>query len=327
MRFGFLIVQLGVTLTLYIATVYGWLPLVLFPILTALVLIAQFVKINLTPAPTTKKQTKKPRVQHENKDLDMAAQVQQGLLSIPPPTLPRINIAKTCQAAQNVGGDFYTFIYKENDQQTEKESNIPGITKYIDKRSHYLGIAIADVAGHGLSSALVMALSSGLTREIGYQNRSPSKTLELVNHKLFQLIKNTHIPYVTMAYGTLQPDTLTFTYANAGHCPILHQKKNGDIEELKTEGVFLGLYENEVYEEAECLLDFGDRLIFYTDGITESRNAKKIFYGEDRFKDILKKYQHLSPKETHTKIYEDIAKFTQDKPLSDDQTLVILEIA
>ena len=329
MSIKFLVSQLIFICLLYISCTYLKAPTITFPILMELLILTIFIKINTAPPQEIKRTHSKKEVKSKpkkNKDLEMAAHVQQGLMSVNPPILPNIKIAKACHAAKNVGGDFYTFIYREDVPETQSIEETPGVIKYMDKRSDYLGIAIADVAGHGLSSALVMALTAGITREVGYQHKSPAITLETVNSNLHPLIKTSHIPYVTMVYGVIQPETLSFTYSKAGHCPILYQTQDGDIYELESEGIFLGMYKDESYEEKTCQLSIGDRLIFYTDGLTESRNENNEFFGEDRLKENLQKYQHLHVEETHNKIYEEIDTFTKNKPLSDDQTLVIVAI-
>ena len=93
-------------------------------------------------------------------EIKMAKRVQQALLLVESPNIDGINIAKKCIPADNIGGDFYSFICKDFDQMSPEHPS-PGIVKYIQNENKYLGIVIGDVAGHGVSSALIMALSSG----------------------------------------------------------------------------------------------------------------------------------------------------------------------
>ena len=95
----------------------------------------------------------------------MAKRVQQGLLLVESPKIEGINIAKRCIPAENIGGDFYSFLSKDYDNMSAHQST-PGIVKYVQSENQYLGIVIGDVAGHGVSSALIMALSAGLFQKL-----------------------------------------------------------------------------------------------------------------------------------------------------------------
>ena len=108
-------------------------------------------------------------------ELKMAKRVQQALLLVESPEIEGVNIAKKCMPADNIGGDFYSFVCKDFDQMSAMQRS-PGIVKYIQNESQYLGIVIGDVAGHGVSSALIMALSAGLFSEIGKRHPSLNKS-------------------------------------------------------------------------------------------------------------------------------------------------------
>ena len=109
-------------------------------------------------------------------EIKMAKRVQQGLLLVESPNIDGINIVKRCIPAENIGGDFFSFICKDHEQMAPHQST-PGIVKYVHSENQHLGIVIGDVAGHGVSSALIMALSAGLFSEIGKQHLSPKKVL------------------------------------------------------------------------------------------------------------------------------------------------------
>lgn len=263
--------------------------------------------------------------EHYVKELMMAKRVQQALLSVKAPSVPGITIAKKCIAAESIGGDFYTFSY-HNFEALSPEPKIPGVIEYVDKRESYMGITIGDVAGHGVSSALVMALSSGLFNEISKTVKSPAEVLQNANEKLANYIENSQIPYVTAFYGAINLDNYSFTYAKAGHPPavLIHQTK--EVEFLDADGVFLGMFAGELYEEKTIQLKSGDRLIFYTDGITEARSKQGEWYETDRFLETILDHFSESPDQLLETVFQNVATFSDTQSTKDDQTLIIVDI-
>jgi phosphoserine phosphatase RsbU/P len=259
------------------------------------------------------------------KEVEIARNVQEALLSFANPEIPGINIEKKCLSAKHIGGDFYTFINKEQRVFTQKKK-IEGVIEYVDSRESYLGIAIGDVAGHGVSSALVMALTSGLFGEIGKYTRSTSEALKTINENLAKYLAASHISHVTAFYCLLNTITKKLHYSKAGHPPALLIHKDGIIENLDSKGVLLGIYKNDEFEEKEVQLVSKDKLILYTDGILEARNKANDTFGLDRFKDFLHKNMNKSIQEIKTLLFEEIIKFSGTTEASDDQTLVIIEI-
>lgn len=270
----------------------------------------------------TKANAKKPSLDTE---LTMAKRVQEALLSVAPPSYPGINIIKRCIPATSLGGDFYTFIGQSGTTITEDPST-PGIIKYENTEESGLGIAIGDVAGHGISSALVMALSSGLLDKIGQQYQSPSTILEKANNDIQKFIKNSQISHLTAMYAIYNPINKTLTYANAGHPEGYILKKEGTLLPLPTTGTLLGLYENENYSEKTLKLNTHDRIILFTDGIFEGQNTEKESFGTDRLERLLKENNHLPIDSLLELIYTKIKEFSKDTPTKDDQTLIIAEV-
>ena len=256
--------------------------------------------------------------QRFNKELEMATRVQQKLLDIPTPELPGIRIAKRCVPAKNIGGDFYTFI-------TEDSASFTTTSYQHSNTQNYLGIAIGDVAGHGLSSALIMALSSGVFAEIGKQEFSPAKLLNLVNTAINRFIQASHISHVTAFYVVLNLKTKELAFAKAGH-PSLLLIRNKTVIELDADGVFLGMFQDQEFEEKKIQLKSGDRLVFYTDGITEAKGVTGELYEEDRLKERLVQYSDQPIGQVINAIYDDVADFSQAEYARDDQTMVIMEI-
>ena len=139
-------------------------------------------------------------------DLEIAKNVQQALLHYETPQLDSITIAKKCIPSNTLGGDFYTFIDKTKAHITDQTTH-PGIIKYKSVEENKIGIAIGDVAGHGVSSALIMALSAGLINKIGQNHATVSETLKKANNDIKQFLTHSQVRYVTCFYCLLNLDT------------------------------------------------------------------------------------------------------------------------
>ncbi len=259
------------------------------------------------------------------KELKMAKHVQQALLSIDSPDIPSVNITKKCMPADTIGGDFYGFICKNfDDMMAIKKS--PGILRYVQKENQYLGIVIGDVAGHGVSSALIMALSSGLFSEIGKRYPSPKKVLESANKHLIRYIENSQVTHVTAFYGVLNLSDSVFTYCQAGHpCALLQTAKN-DIHELTADGSFLGMFNDIVFSEASVQLSKGDRLFFYTDGFIEAKGPNGDLFGQNRLMNHIQNLQHEPIGTVIHQLFDDINMYTHYQKANDDRSMVILEM-
>ncbi|MEC8677714.1 MAG: PP2C family protein-serine/threonine phosphatase [Candidatus Margulisiibacteriota bacterium] len=259
------------------------------------------------------------------KELKMAKHVQQALLLVESPNIQGINIAKKCIPADNIGGDFYSFISKDFDEMAALQRS-PGIVKYVQNENQYLGIVIGDVAGHGVSSALIMALSSGLFSEIGKRFPSPKRVLEAANKDLMRYIENSQVTHVTAFYGVLNVNTYEFSYCRAGHPGIILQNQNNDISELNAEGSFLGMFDNIEFEENKVQLSKGDRLFFYTDGITEAKGPDGDLFGNERLVSQIQRLQQEPIGTVLHQIFDDVDLYTQYQKATDDRSLVILEL-
>ena len=259
------------------------------------------------------------------KELKMAKHVQQALLLVESPNIQGINIAKKCIPADNIGGDFYSFISKDFDEMAALQRS-PGIVKYVQNENQYLGIVIGDVAGHGVSSALIMALSSGLFSEIGKRYPSPKCVLEAANKDLMRYIENSQVTHVTAFYGVLNVNNYEFSYCRAGHPGIILQNQNNDISELNADGSFLGMFENIDFEEKKVQLSKGDRLYFYTDGITEAKGPDGDLFGNDRLVSHIQRLRQEPIGTVLHQIFDDVDLYTQYQKATDDRSLVILEL-
>jgi serine phosphatase RsbU (regulator of sigma subunit)/putative methionine-R-sulfoxide reductase with GAF domain/anti-sigma regulatory factor (Ser/Thr protein kinase) len=217
------------------------------------------------------------------------------------------DLAARWRTALQMGGDFYDVI------------NLP------DGR---LGLFIADVADKGIPAALFMALTRTLIRAAVLQTDSPAGALMQVNNLLYPDCEQGM--FVTAVYGALDPQTGRFTYANAGHNPPLlvrsspAKEPGTTIESLTRTGIALGVIERAEMTERSLELAAGDRLVFYTDGITEAFSAAGEVFGDARLLNVLRKSEAGNSQRLLDEIDEAVIAFVAEYPVSDDITLIVL---
>jgi serine phosphatase RsbU (regulator of sigma subunit) len=179
------------------------------------------------------------------------------------PTLEGWEVCPLYQPAREVGGDFYDFLELPNGR---------------------LGLVVGDATGKGVPAALVMASARSMLRALAQASNSPGDVLGRVNDPLF-----TDIPpnmFVTCFYATLEPKSGRLHYANAGHdLPYLWH--GGEAEELRARGMPLGLMPAMSYEEKEIVLDAGDSVLFYSDGLVEAHDPRGEMFGFPRLRKLV----------------------------------------
>jgi hypothetical protein len=197
------------------------------------------------------------RLRHE---LDIARKMQESLLPATIPEVEGLEIAASLRPTSNVGGDYYDV---------------------VPLGGGYLGLCIADVSGHGVSSAMMMtsfrmALLTELSREF-----SPAAALRRVNTLLHRDCDRARM-FVTAVLAVYEPLTGIVQYANAGHNPPRIRKAGRrEVMRLPATGVPIGMFDDMDYAEASVTLEAGDLLVLYTDGLVENRNAAGVPLGEE----------------------------------------------
>jgi serine phosphatase RsbU (regulator of sigma subunit)/anti-sigma regulatory factor (Ser/Thr protein kinase) len=243
------------------------------------------------------------RLLHE---LQVARLIQQTLLPRALPARAGWQLTTHYQPAREVGGDFYDFLY------------------FPDGR---LGLIIADVTDKGVPAALVMATTRSILRMVAERLISPGKVLEQTNELLHHDIPPKM--FVTCLYAVLDPATGRLQFANAGHdLPYRRMAHNGDVEELLATGMPLGLMPGMTYEEKEAVLEPGDCLLLYSDGLVEAHNAQREMFGFPRLKERLAASLQTAPDSAALVdfLLSELRNFTGlDWEQEDDVTLVILE--
>jgi len=243
----------------------------------------------------------KEKMEHE---LELARIIQMSILPRNPPERPGYQFEALIEPMRAVGGDFYDFIHLEKNR---------------------IGVAVGDVSDHGVPAALFMAMTVTLLRAEAQRSGSPKEVLSRVNQQL--LPNNETNMFVTVFYGVLNCSTRDFKYARAGHeLPILiHQ--NGTLGQIPiSEGMPLGLFEEADFSERRITLEDHDRLLIYTDGLTDTVDEADLPYGKERLQDFLYANSQQETADLCQKIYLHNQDYRGRVPQFDDITLLSLQV-
>ena len=237
-------------------------------------------------------------------ELKVARVIQQTLLPKTLPKLPGYDVAAYYQPAREVGGDFYDFLELEDGR---------------------LGLVVGDVTDKGIPAALVMATTRAMLRAAAQHLFSPGDVLRRANETLV-----TDIPpnmFITCLYAILEPESGRLHYANAGQ-DLPYRRRAGrsqGAEELKARGMPLGLMSGMEYEEKEILLEKGESILFYSDGLVEAHDPHHEMFGSPRLQGLVGAHRSGGSSLIGFLLSE-LTRFTdEDWEQEDDITLVTLE--
>ena len=239
-------------------------------------------------------------------ELNVATNIQKSMLPCIFPAFPdrkEIDIYATMDPAKEVGGDFYDFFM-------------------VDDK--HLAIVIADVSGKGVPAALFMVIGKTLIKDHTTQGRDLGAVFTEVNKLLCE--SNSEEMFITAFEGVLDLETGEFNYVNAGHEMPFICKANGDFEPYKIRAAFvLAGMEGMKYRAGSMMLEPGDKIFQYTDGVTEATNLHNELYGMERLGKILNKVKNGTPQEILPAVKADIDEFVGKAPQFDDITMLCLE--
>jgi len=241
------------------------------------------------------------------RELSTAREIQEKLLPHEMPDVPGFEITGTSLPSQQVGGDYFDF---------------------LDIGDAQLGIAIADVSGKGIPAALLMAnLQASLHAQV-FQKGDVSEVAHRINNLLYKST-DSHM-FVTFFYGILDRQRSLFTSTNAGHNPPLLLHSDGEIEYLSEGGLILGFQPDVHYDQQTVMIEPGEVIVLYTDGITEAADPSSEMVSDDQFGverllDVVRDNSLGSAREIQAAILEAIANHTRNSPQFDDITLVIIK--
>src|SRR5215472_11349592 len=231
-----------------------------------------------------------------------AAQIQRALMPGEIAAPDGLRIVASSQSARTVGGDYYDVIRIGEDR---------------------LGVCIADVMGKGMGAALLMSNLQAAVRMLAPQVEGPRELCNRVN----EVISANSVPgkFITFFYCVIDMQEKRVRYTNAGHnWPIL-ARADGNCERLRTEDVVLGTLRQWVYHQQEAELRSGDRLILFTDGITECENAENAEFGEEQLLGLVSQNVQLPAEE----LKELVLKSAQEHSggvMNDDATLIVAAV-
>ncbi len=184
------------------------------------------------------------------------------------------------------------------------------------------GFFIADISGHGISAALISSMLKVFFSLYAKDILSTQLLFEILNQEFFEYLDSGE--FFSSFYGIYFEENRRFIFTNANHPPpLLLRKDKKNIETLSSEGFFVGIFKDAVFTEKEILIDRGDRLLFYTDGVVELRNMKKEKYGTDRLKKIMVTEAKKDVRSMVKKIESDLYSFADR--IDDDITIKIVE--
>lgn len=240
-------------------------------------------------------------------ELDVASKIQASVLPRTFPAFPEreeFDIYATMEPAKEVGGDFYDFFLLDDE---------------------HLAVVIADVSGKGVPAALFMMSARTMIKNQSFAQMDPGKVLSIVNNQLAE--NNEEGMFVTTFFGILNLKTGEFQCSNAGHNPPYIVRADGTVEQLKVRaGFVLAGMEGIRYRNHTVQFGVKDKLLLYTDGVTEATNPKLELYGENRLEEVLQGTEKLSPKPCIEKILGSLREFADGAEQADDITMVLLEI-
>jgi len=236
------------------------------------------------------------------RSLQIAREVLASLLPEDVSHLEHFELAGCSIPAETAAGDYYDFV------------------PCPDGR---LGIVIGDVTGHGIGPAMVMTGARSALRVLFAQDLDEAQMLARLNGQLADELEDGK--FMSMVIGRLDPVRRTLTYSNAGQTPPLLLRANGETRSLTGTGLALGIEKGVSYTQQPAVeLERGDLLLWFTDGITEARDANGELFGNERMIDVLRRNGKAGAKAIVDALRSAVAAFVGDEQFEDDLTLVVL---
>ena len=237
-----------------------------------------------------------------DRELTAAEEIQQSLLPRRMPVLNGAELGVAWRPAGAVSGDYFDVIQFDVGRAA---------------------LCVGDVMGKGMPAALVMSNLQALVKAFATAASPPQRLCEQINRAVCGNLPEGR--YITFFYGLFETASRRFVYANAGHNPPLLVRRDGRTARLSEGGIVLGLFPERPYEQSEVKLRAGDRLLCFTDGVTEAANDAGELFGEERLLRLLVEHRRRSASELREAILSAVAEFNGGS-FQDDVTLVILAI-
>lgn len=239
-----------------------------------------------------------------DRELKVVADIQQSLLPKEMPAIETLDLGAAYRTSHRAGGDYYDF---------------------FPLRDGNWGVLIADVSGHGTPAAVVMAITHSIAHLYDNSGVDPGRMLAFVNRHLSARYTGELGAFVTAFYGVYDPRARTLTYSSAGHNPP-RLRRCGRTEVISLDGarnIPLGLMTDVEYPNVTQQLRPGDRLIFYTDGITEAQNRAGELFGLKRLDRLLEAGCGEEPAAIVGNIMATVEAFSEGAAATDDRTVIV----
>jgi serine phosphatase RsbU (regulator of sigma subunit) len=240
--------------------------------------------------------------------LAQASMIQQNLVPKSNPQVEGFDIAGKSIWCDETSGDYYDFIQPADWEQKK------------------IGIVVADVIGHGISSALLMTTARAFFRERVLSSGSSTALVADVNQRLVRDIEDLSL-FMTLFYSEIDITERCFRWVHAGHEPaMLYDPAENSFEALGGKGLALGVKEDWVYEESEKQLHTGQIILIGTDGIKETRNQQNELFGAEQFNRVIRDHAHKSAGDIIIEMFDALERFRFPVEREDDETLVVIKV-
>jgi hypothetical protein len=236
------------------------------------------------------------------KELEVAGYIMEALLPKEIPAFPGLDVAGKVIAAGTVGGDFWDLSVSVNGE---------------------IELLVADVMGHGVSAAMLVAMIKYLHSAHRDLHFPMSRLMEKLNARI--MADTPAEVYIAAILARINRDSGKFTYVNAGYPPP-RLVRQGRLTELRGSDVPLGLFSDGSFAKRTFLLKEGDVLLFMSDGVSEARSSSGEFFGRSKLNEIVNAVSNLSASEICTRIIEEVTGFCRDRRCKDDITVVVLKM-
>jgi sigma-B regulation protein RsbU (phosphoserine phosphatase) len=239
------------------------------------------------------------------RELRIARTIQQSLMPVAPPRLPGIDMAGACVPASNVGGDYFDHLLAG-----------PSLLTFL----------VADVSGHNLAAALLQTAARAAFRAAAHAESSPGEVLRRASRSLHDDLSGADL-FLTAWLGCVDAATGRLAFSDAGHNPaILFRAATRETSWLSSGGIPIGVMPDSEFPESSVLLEPGDVVVAYTDGLTEAGapGDSAPLYGEARLAAAVARFAHLPAAEIVAALQQDVARFSGERPADDDRSLVVL---
>jgi sigma-B regulation protein RsbU (phosphoserine phosphatase) len=262
--------------------------------------IASVASIKIEHERLLEERLEKRRMEEE---LKVASEIQMRLQPVAPPQIEGWDMTGVSFPCREIGGDYYDFIQS--------------------KRDNRIVIAVGDVSGKGTGAALLMSSLHAAVRAQSQARVALCEVMSEINQYIYE--NSPSNKFLTLFYGSLDPQTGRLTYSNAGHNTPLLMRQSGEIVRLDKGGLPIGMMPGMSFMEDSVAFEAGDVLVIYSDGITESVNEGDDEFGEARLIEVIRNNLNRSASGIRDRIDEALSRFVGAAPPVDDMTLMIIK--